>query len=226
MIRVLIVADIRFYREGLAGALASRDDLDVVGVADDLEMMRPRIVDLRPDVVLIDQAMPESLAAVRAIHALVPDVKVVALAVPDIDQQVIACAEAGVAGYVPRGAGIAELVFTIQSVSRDELPCSPRVAATLLRRVNALAAGVGPVGSEFHLTARELQILRMLDQGAANKDIARALGIEVATAKNHVHNILEKLGVKRRGEAAARLRGQRSALRWPQTLMSSEVPLV
>ena len=85
--------------------------------------------------------------------------------------------------------------------------CSPRVAATLLRRVTALAAGDRSREEDVRLTARELEILELLERGMSNKDIARHLGIEVATAKNHVHNILGKLQVHGRGQAAARIRG-------------------
>jgi len=205
-IRILIAADIRLYREGLMLALGGEGPLNVVGGAADKEDALALVRDVRPDVVLIDQAMPESLETVRAIGALAPEVRIVALAVPDVDQQVIACAEAGVAGFVPREAGVADLVATIQSVARGELLCSPHIAATLWRRVTALAAGDRSGGEEAHLTAREAQILTLVEQGCSNKDIARQLGIEVATAKNHIHNILEKLRVRRRGQAAARMR--------------------
>src|SRR5439155_16693726 len=96
--RVLVVADIRLYREGLAQILGREEELKVVGTAAGLEEAVTAVPDLRPEVVLIDQAMPESLAAVRAIRVLAPGVRVVALAMPDTDQHVIACAEAGVVG--------------------------------------------------------------------------------------------------------------------------------
>ncbi len=205
--RVLVVADIRLYREGLAQILGREAELSVVGSAAGLEDAVRGVRDLRPEVVLIDQAMPESLAAIRAIRVLAPNVRVVALAVPDTDQHLIACAEAGVVGYVTRAAGVADLITTIQSAARGELVCSPRVAATLLRRVTALAAGDRSREEDVRLTARELEILELLERGMSNKDIARHLGIEVATAKNHVHNILGKLQVHGRGQAAARIRG-------------------
>ena len=185
----------------------------MVGAVADLHAATANVRTLRPDVVLIDQAMSESLAVIRAIRLISPDTKIVALAVPEMDQHVVACAEAGVAGYVRREAGMPELVETLQSVGRGELLCSPKMAATLLKRVAALAAGGAPIGSEPRLTTREIEILGLLEQGFSNKDIARNLGIEIATAKNHVHNILEKLGVNRRHQAAARVRG----LRYPST---------
>ena len=207
MIRILVVADIRLYREGLAQTLGREEGLTIAGAAADLEDALKCVRAQRPDVVLIDQAMPDSLAAVRAIGVVAPKVKVVALAVRDMDRDVIACAEAGVAGYVPREAGVPELISTIHSVAHGELLCSPRVAATLLRRVTMLASGEGHAGVDTCLTGRELEILGLLERGLSNKDIARHLGIEVATAKNHVHNILGKLHVRGRGQAAARMRG-------------------
>jgi len=206
VIRILLVADIRLYREGLAQILGRERSLSVVGAVADFDSALAAARALQPDVVLIDEATPDSCRMIRAIRTQTPELKVVALAVQETDKHVLDCAEAGVAGFVPRDAGVSELLATLQSVGRGELLCSPRMAATLLRRVTTLA-GITPLGtSEARLTAREVEILQLLGQGFSNKDIARQLGIEVATAKNHVHNILEKLGVNRRHEAAERVR--------------------
>ena len=207
MIRVLIVTDIRLYRDGLAQMLGREQQLSIACAAGDLEGAIASVRDLRPDIVLIDLAMAESLAVVRAIGVIEPNVKVVALATPQIEEELLACAEAGVAGFVAREAGVPDLITTLQSVGRGELLCSPRIAAALLGRVTKLAAGQAPVGEERRLTGRELETLHLVEQGLSNKDIARQLGIEVATVKNHVHSILAKLRVHRRGQAAARMRG-------------------
>jgi DNA-binding NarL/FixJ family response regulator len=95
------------------------------------------------------------------------------------------------------------LVATLESATRGEALFSPRMAASLLRRVAALAATQPSPSAQVRLTPRERDIMRLLDEGLSNKEIAQRLGIEVATVKNHVHNILEKLQVHRRGEAAA-----------------------
>jgi len=187
--------------------LGREEELSIVGAAADLEEALTCVRDLRPDLALIDLAMPESLAAVRAIRVLSTEARVVALAVPEIEEEVLACAEAGVAGYVPREAGVADLISTIQTVGRGELLCSPRMAAAFRERLTSLAASQASSGSERRLTGREIEILGLLERGLSNKDLARQLGIEVATVKNHVHNILEKLRVHRRGQAAARARG-------------------
>ncbi len=207
MIQIFILTDIRLYREGLAQVLACDPYVRVCGVAGDLHTTLSLIGERRPDVALVDLAMSGSLAAVRAIRLIDPAAKVIALGVPDIEEDLLACAEAGVAGYVSRGAGIDELIATIQRAGRGELLCSPRVAAALRERLTSLAAGQESLGTEPHLTSREREILALVERGLSNKDIARELGIEVATVKNHVHNFLDKLRVHRRGQAAARLRG-------------------
>jgi DNA-binding NarL/FixJ family response regulator len=205
-IRLLIVSDIRLYREGLAQLLGRERELSVVGTAADLDDGIGSIRELRPDVVLLDRAMPGSIAFLRTARGLAPAPAIVALGVPEVDSEVLACAEAGVAGYVSREAGVPQLIATIQGVGRGELLCSPRIAAALLRRVTTLSSIQLPAAGRSRLTAREIEVLSLLERGCGNKDIARQLGIEVATVKNHVHNILEKLRVRRRGEAAAHLR--------------------
>jgi two-component system nitrate/nitrite response regulator NarL len=204
-IRVFIAAHVRLYREGLAEILAREEGMDVVGTAGERGEIRAQVRALQPDVVLLDPALPESMEAVREL-ADASHRKVVALASLETEPAVIACAEAGVSGYVTRNDSLADLVATIRSVARGDLLCSPRMAGTLLRRVTALAAERSHASAEGRLTSRELQILRLIDEGFANKQIAIRLGIELPTVKNHVHNILEKLGVARRGEAVARLR--------------------
>ncbi len=207
MIRVLILTDIRLYHEGLTQVLARDPYVRVCGVAGDLHTALSLIDQRRPDVALVDLAMAGSLAAVRAIRLMDPASKIIALGVPDIEADLLACAEAGVAGYVSRAAGIDDLIATIQRAGRGELLCSPRVAAALRERLTSLADGQESLETEPHLTSREREILALVEQGLSNKDIARQLGIEVPTVKNHVHNVLDKLRVHRRGQAAARLRG-------------------
>jgi DNA-binding NarL/FixJ family response regulator len=210
-IRVAIVADVRLYREGLAANLSSREDIEVVGSAGDREAVLRLVAAAAPDVLVLDMATRDSLGIVCAVRSQQSDVKIVALAVDESDRDIFACAEAGVAGYVPCDGSTDDLVTTIRSCTRGELICSPRIAALLFGRLCSLAGpgrrGPGP-GS--HLTGREQQIGRLIDSGLSNKEIAQQLNIEVATVKNHVHSILEKLQVTTRAEAAARLRGHTS----------------
>jgi len=209
-IRVAIVADVRLYREGLAQVLAREPGLRVVGNGSWRELLAV-LPDVRPEVVLVDMASQESLDGVEAIVAAAVEVKVITLAVGESEDEVVACAEAGVAGFVRRDGSLDELIATIDSVSRGEMPCSPRIAAVLLERVAVLAAERRAESARARLTSREIEILVLIDEGLSNKEIAVRLHIELATVKNHVHNILEKLGVRGRVEAAAQLRRERHA---------------
>jgi len=207
VIQVLIVAHIRLYREGLAQVLTREPTLAVVGMAASREEALAAARTLQPDVLLLDLAMAESRDLVRELQAAGSSVKVVAIGLIEAEGEVLSCAEVGVAGYVPREGSLEDLVAAVESVGRGELLCSPQVAGSLLRRLAALALERGPASEGPRLTLREREIVGLIDQGLSNKDIARQLGIEVATVKNHVHSILEKLSVRRRGEAAAKIRG-------------------
>ena len=204
--QVLLIDDTRLYREGLTARLAPEAGIERVVAAADSKTALHQLTMLPIDVVLLNMATGGSIALLHAVVAGAPHVPVVALAVADNDDEVIACAEAGVAGYLQRQDSFAELLAVIQSVANGETLCSPRVAATLLRRVATLAAGRRSPPEATNLTAREREVVQLIDQGMSNKEIARRLCIEVRTVKNHVHNILQKLQVRRRGEAAARVR--------------------
>lgn len=207
MIRVVIVAESRLFREGLALALEHQGRLHVSRSEATVEDALQALPVLQPDAVLLDMAIPDALGAVRRIVDGHPPSRVVALGVADTERDVIACAEAGAAGYVFRDASVEAVTAATHSAVHGELHCSAKVAGSLLRRVAHLAAA--REGDErMALTRREHEVLQLVDDGLSNKEIAVRLTIEVATVKNHVHNILEKLGVRRRGEAAARLRRQ------------------
>ncbi len=210
MIRVLIVAEIRLYREGLAEMLQGEPEIDVVATASGADEAVRELRERQPDVVLLDVAIPENAWLARALMAAVPGARIVALAVPEIEQEVLACAEAGVAGYVTREGSVEDVVAAVSAVARGEVLCSPRMAASLFQRVATLALERSPASIETRLTNRELEILDLIDQGLSNKEIARRLTIELSTVKNHVHNILDKLNVNRRAEAAAHARAQRA----------------
>jgi DNA-binding NarL/FixJ family response regulator len=207
-IRVLIAAQVRFYRDGLADIIARHPRCTVVGTASTRRDAVERVREVIPDIMLLDAAMPEGLAAAAEVVACAPTVKVVAIALDETPHAVLEWAEVGVSGYVPRDASLSDLIASIERTARGELQCSAEVAAGMIRRVWALAkvAGVGQTGGPVHLTPREREIMRLIDQGMSNKDIARHLGIGVATAKSHVHHILEKLHVRGRSQAAARMR--------------------
>jgi two-component system nitrate/nitrite response regulator NarL len=203
MMDVLIATDVRLFREGLAEILGRRRELNVAGVAASATEVLERLAELRPDVALVDVSMPDSLACVRAAIRLSPATKVLALGISDDDAGIVRCAEAGVAGFITRDGSLEELVSAIECVGREELACSRRAAAVLLRQVGTLSLGATWPRSTPGLTARECEVLSLLDRRLTNREIAAELGIELATVKNHVHNLLEKLKVHRRRDAVA-----------------------
>ena len=207
-IRTLVVADTRLYRDGLSHALASVAEIDVVATARGPKEALARIAELRLAIALVDTGGADGTAAVRALADGAPELDILALAVPEREAEIVMLAEAGVAGYVTRDASLEDLVAAVSSVARGETLCSPRVAATLFRRVAALAAEqrFSEALPLLRLTRRERQIVDLIADGLSNKEIASRLQIEFATVKNHVHHILEKLQVSRRADAVARLR--------------------
>ena len=201
--RIIIVSDARLYREGLALSLARIDRVTVVGIADSLASAMTSIADSRPDVALLDVAMPDALRLPDAVAAAREPAKIVAFSVTETEEEICAYAEAGIAGYVfaqrvdggsGRGRGERRL--------RGEVFCSPRMTASLFRRLALRVRTTRQAGPQTRLTGREHNIVALIDEGLSNKEIARQLKISTATVKNHVHNILEKLQVRRRGAAA------------------------
>jgi two-component system, NarL family, nitrate/nitrite response regulator NarL len=206
VIAVGIVGEVRLYRDGLAHALEAEAGFSCAGTAATLPEAIALVEEASPDVALVDLAMADALATVRALTRQ-PHVAVVVLAVPDSEQAIVGCAEAGIAGLVTRDGSFADLVEAIAGAARGELATTPRVAGVLLRRVASLVAQQPDEADRARLTSREREIAGLIERGLSNKEIAAKLCIEVATVKNHVHNILEKLDVARRGEVAAAFRG-------------------
>ena len=208
---VFVLIHVRLYRDGIADALDRDARFRVVGTAGSLYDAQAQLdaLDQPPDVVLVDLGLPEGTGAARLLHSGSPAISIVALAVREADDEVILWAEAGVAGLVSRDATLAEVLDAVDGAARNEVHTSPAVAAVLLRRVASLAHERPAVGGPS-LTRREREVLGLIERGLSNKEIAGSLRIEVPTVKNHVHNILEKLGVVRRMEAvsAARDRGE------------------
>jgi two-component system nitrate/nitrite response regulator NarL len=202
-VRVFLVSRLRLLAESLARSLATTD-VELVGSAEALEDVLAQLPESGPQVVLVDASMPGALPATRAIVSAEPEIRVVVLGIAGVPGEVLDFAEAGAAAYLPRDGGLAELARTVRGAVSGELECSPRVAAALVARLAQLASA--RPSASVRLTARELEILRLIDGGLSNKQIARQLRIELATVKNHVHNILAKLEVSSRAEAASLLR--------------------
>jgi DNA-binding NarL/FixJ family response regulator len=205
--RVFVLSGIRLLRDGLAFALSRQPSVEIVGSAD--ATASPHEVSLhRPDVLLIDISSATMLESSILFRRAMPDVKIVALGVAEIEPVVLACAKAGVSGFVYPQGSASDVVTAVHSAVRGELICSPRTAGMLLNRVSNLGAR-GADASGDALTPREQEVMTFVNEGLSNKQIATLLGIRDATVKNHMHSILAKLRVRRRGEAAAQLRQHR-----------------
>ena len=206
--RVVVVSPMRIYREGLAHVLGQQAGVVVVDVAARIDEMAPLLAARDVDVVLFDLTTPGGLTALRQL-ASSAGVKVVVLGLPDDEGPILACARAGIAGYVTQDATLAELTQRIRDATIGEFTCSPQLAATLLRSLAASPAGHRPAPGT-RLTPRECEIIGLIERGLSNKEIARKLTIQLATVKNHVHNILEKLSVRRRSDAVRAARSMES----------------
>jgi len=223
VIRVLILDDSRLHCQGLARILEETGCFGVVGVCAFVPESLGRISELQPDIILLHLSLPDSFTALRAIVESAPKARVIVLGASESEEEVIACAEAGAAGYLMRDGSLDDLVAIAQSVTRGETLCSPRIAAILLRQVAVLASERQSRMLPVHLTTRELEVVDLIDRGLSNKEISQQLSVEVRTVKTHVHNILEKLQVHRRGEAAARIREVRTIPRGAMWVESQRI---
>lgn len=190
--------------------LGRHEGFTVVALAGEADSALQQAYELQPDIVFLDVSMPHGVRLAHELAKAASGTAVVATAVAETDGDIVACAEAGVAGFVTRNQSLAEAVRVLESVARGESACSPRTAAALLRRVTLLSAQRVPPGPPNGLTPRESEIARLIARGRSNKEIARDLCIELSTVKNHVHHVLEKLGVRGRAEAATRVRAHLS----------------
>ena len=207
-IRVFLVSDVRLYRDGLVWGLTATGRLQVVAAFERPVLALERLTE-PVEVLLVDMSMNGATELIRAARVAHPQTFIVAFTVGMEDHAVLECIEAGAHGYVSRNGTVEDLTTTVESVVRGEARCPPRLAATLFRRVAALANENETAGSFLSLTQRERQIVELIEEGLSNREIARRLGIEPATAKNHVHHILEKLQLRRRGQIHSRLAWRR-----------------
>ena len=214
---ILIVDDCTLHRENLAAILVANGTA-IPSVAWDLPSLIRALDDTTPSIVVLNMGTRDSEMLLQAAREISPNVRVIVVGLSEDDEsEIVACAEAGVAGYHLRTESLDDLLVLIRRVAAGESLCSPRVSAILLRRLSALASQHPPAARELVLTAREAQILRMLEMGLSNRDIAARLCIAGHTVKNHVHNVLTKLGVRTRAEAAAFSRTSRYTVGNPGT---------
>jgi two-component system nitrate/nitrite response regulator NarL len=208
-IRLVIASPVRLVREGLRASLHDRDGIYVVDAVSLDAHGIARIAAAEPDVILVDLGQTDAVTAARLMRGACPETKLVAFALDEIDTGVFACAAAGFSSYVPRESSAEELLRALVDAMDGRMRCAPHIAAAMFRRLADFLREARPQASLPPLTVRESEILALAEKGRSNKEIARDLTISCATVKNHMHNILQKLQVSRRGQAVARLRSCR-----------------
>jgi DNA-binding NarL/FixJ family response regulator len=207
--RILIVDDCTLHRESVAAITLALGGF-IPAAAWDVPSLRAELAEVPPDIVLLSMVARDAQALLRAVGENCPHTKVIVTGLSEHHEaEIIACAEAGVAGYHLRTDSLDDLLVLVSKLLDGESYCSPKVSAILLRRLSALAARRQPEAKALVLTSREIQILRMLEMGLSNRDIADRLCIALHTVKNHVHSVLSKLGVSTRAEAAAYSRSRK-----------------
>ena len=199
-IRVLLVDDHGVVRRGLRGYLELLDDIEVVGEAENGLIGVEMSAELSPDVILMDLVMPQldGIGAIGRIKAAQPDVQIVALTSFIEEEKVTAALEAGASGFILKDADADDVALAIRAAHNDEVHLDPAAARILAQgmRTRSNAPAVEP------LTERELEVLALVGRGRSNKEIATDLGITERTARTHVSNILGKLGLSSRTQAA------------------------
>ncbi|MGH7231088.1 MAG: response regulator [Nitrospiraceae bacterium] len=205
-IRVLIADDHRVVREGLSAILKSKENIEVVGEAQDGQEAVEKARSLVPDVVLMDVSMPRmgGVEATRVIKRELPHIGIVALTMYEEQQYIFDLVRAGATGYLLKDTDSSQIVKAIQSIYRGESLIHPSVASKILAEFSLLAQKKGkkPSWVEHDLTEREITVLRLVADGKTNKEIANALDLSEKTVKNHVRNIFHKLQVYDRTQAA------------------------
>jgi DNA-binding NarL/FixJ family response regulator len=206
-IRVLLVDDHAMVRRGLRDFLELHDDIEIVGEAADGGAAIEQASALRPDVVVMDLMMPgvDGIEATARIRADLPGVEIIALTSFVEEGRVLAAIEAGASGFLLKDAEADDLAAAIRAAAAGEVHLDPAIAGIVARHLrggSGNGAGGGPGDGVASLTARERDVLVRVAEGLSNRAIAEALGITERTARTHVSNVLAKLGLASRTQAA------------------------
>lgn len=208
MVNVLLLIESRIYREGLEFLLARRSDIGCAGTCSELQQLPHRLSERRVDIILVDIALGrddlDARDKILAAYREAGGVPIVALGLGEDESEVLALLEAGAAAFVSKSHSIEDMAEIIISVAQGEAHLAPRMVRLMQERLAELNNARPPFAwpGLARLSQRERHILDLVGRRLSNKQIARELGLEVSTIKNHMHNIIVKLGVKNRVEAA------------------------
>lgn len=211
LINLLLVNETLLMGNVIAAALEGEPDINIVGCVISMQEALNIVREKEVDVALVSTRLPDlgALKLTNAITELKPSTKVLALGLTEEKQHVLRYVEAGATGYVLKDASLEDLIETVRAVQDGKVFVSPQIAAAIMERLSGLARIFSDVENNItnatDLTARELEVLKLISEGRTNQQIAEELVIEIGTVKNHVHNILDKLNVSSRREAAAYL---------------------
>jgi DNA-binding NarL/FixJ family response regulator len=200
-IRVLIADDHPLVRQGLEVVIGAQPDMTLVAQADDGEKAVTAALEARPDVLVLDLKMPklDGLAAIRQIRERLPEARCIILTSFTDDEQVLEAVQAGAMGFLNKDAHHDELLSAIRAVSRGDGALHPSAARVLMQ---SYKTGPRLTVANDALTQTELKVLQLLAHGSSNRDLAEALGVSVRTVTTHVRNILDKLQLENRTQAA------------------------
>lgn len=208
--RIIVIDDGRLNRECLAAQLRAHQ-VDA-GEAWDLPSLFSQVDAGTPDVILLNADTTDAPMLLQVSGDIDPNTKVVVYGLSmDRQSAIVAAAESGVAGLHLQSESFADLLDMVRTAGKGQAQCSPEVSAVLMKRVYAFAAQPNPDSSTESLTARESEILELLDQGLSNQQIATRLSVTLHTVKNHVHSVLSKLGVGSRADAVTVFRATKYA---------------
>lgn len=204
--RVLIYSTIRLFGDTLASCLTREQEITTVHTESDIDRLISDFDEdaTQTDVILFDITSRSDVAAVRRLANRHSQIPIVALAVPRVADEVIACADAGFTSYIPRDSQYCELLSIVRMALRGETPCDPKISRSLLEEV--ARRRLEEPKPKATLTQRQTEILHHMTNGLSNKEIASELHVSVATVKNHVHAVYKKLDLKSRTEAVVAVR--------------------
>lgn len=211
LINLLLVNETLLMGNVIAAALEGETDINIVGCVISIDEALDIVREKEVDVALVSTRLPD-LGALKLTNAITeqnPSTKVLALGLTEEKQNVLRYVEAGATGYVLKDDSLEDLIETVRAAQDGKVFVSPQIAAAIIKRLSGLARIFSDVENNIanatDLTARELEVLKLISEGQTNQQLAESLVIEVGTVKNHVHNILDKLNVSSRREAAAYL---------------------